>query len=206
MLYPQYPLLFCLPPFTLSNKHLPVRKRTALLSPSALQSRCHLYVWSLLTYTYVIKITFLTSHPASGARSIFWGDIRVPGTTQVWFIGLLVFVIKSLAGGSGFVFFFFFFLNTQIYRLSRYVLLWIFLILKLRVTFVHSWRETENLPHQQTHILSTVVLQNTWDSPDADSTVLSEKRTSANRNLSPECFPFSDWLFSLNSILAYGLG
>lgn len=63
------------------------------------------------------------------------------------------------------------FKNTQFYRLIRYVLLWISLILKLRVTFIHSRRETENLPHKQIHRLSTVVLQNIWDSPHAYSTI-----------------------------------
>lgn len=104
--HPQRPLVFSLPPFTQSKKHLPAGTRAALLSPSVLQSRCHLSVWSLLTYTSVIKIPFLTSHPASGAWSVICRDIGAPGLTQMWLIGRIVFAIKGLAGGSCFVFFF----------------------------------------------------------------------------------------------------
>lgn len=74
--------------------------------PCCPHQRCHLRVWSLLTYTSLIKIPFLTSHPQSGAWGVISRETGVPGLTPVWYIGWTVFVMKALAGGSRFVLFF----------------------------------------------------------------------------------------------------
>lgn len=170
----------------------------------ALPIHCHLCVWSLLTSTCLVKITFLTSLSPSK-----WGmGCHLQGYWSTRSYPNVIYRMASVHDErfSRWIRLCLLFKNIQFCRLIRWVLLWESLLLKLGVTFINSWRETENHPHKKIQVLSTVVLQNIWDSPDAYSTVLSEKRTSANRNLSTECFPFFDWLFSLNSILAYGSG